>query len=237
MRKNRLLLAVLGGAALTSISSCSFFERKSANDFDGAFEMYEAFFKETYEYDNMKVVMEFDDSFITEYICASTSYSIDSKDGKNTWAFLNKDGWKTVAYKYEKSEQDGLLHSTPEDQYEYSASAYENNYKSFIRYVDYLGSLKETLTKEQVKGLSIEAKKENLGEDNALFTLKIVDPTEKDSKNQFKYELKAESENGLVRTIKSYRNDSNEPSNLEVTIIYSGVKSIEVPDITDWKRI
>ena len=65
MRKNRLLLAVLGGAALTSISSCSFFERKSANDFDGAFEMYEAFFKETYEYDNMKVVMEFDDSFIT----------------------------------------------------------------------------------------------------------------------------------------------------------------------------
>ena len=233
MRKTKLLLGALSIAAIMPLASCGL-ERTDANDFQGTCEMYKAFFEKTYEYDNMKVVMDLGDGrFRTEYICASTSHSIDSNDNLHTWAFFNRDGWKTVAYEYDFESQTGKTHW-----FKYDSKEYGTEYKSFISYIDVLGSVEANFIHypELEDQAVFEAKKENLGDEKTRLKFTIGARTiENNTKNWLTYV--AEAEHGLVTRVSYSTIDMDEgvvDRSTVITFSYGGIKSIEVPDITGW---
>lgn len=230
MRKTKLLVSALSVAAILPLSSCGL-ERTNAKDYEGTLEMYRAFFEKTYEYDNMKVVMDLGDGrFRTEYICASTSHSIDSGNDLDTWAFLNKDGWKTVAYEYNESKY---------HYFKYNAEDYGVEYKNFISYIDFLESYKDAVkaNPELEKEAVFDAKKDNLGEEKTRFTLKISRHTDEGDKHLLSFV--ADAEHGLVRNVTYSTKDLDEgvvSRSITLSFSYGAVKSIDIPDITGWEE-
>ena len=244
MRKTKLLVSALSVAAILPLSSCGL-ERTNANDFQGTYEMYRAFFEKTYEYDNMKVVMDLGGGrFRTEYICASTSHSVDSDTHRDTWAYLNKDGWKTVAYQYTPSAP-----ATQEHWYKYNANDYQTEYKSYIKYINFLDVCKyelehdsEGLMQHWFENTEFDTRKEDLGDGKSRLTVKGA-YYEYGTDEKSSVDFVAEAENGLVKKIiyktsetSDYDDDLKIVSNVLVTISYGGVKSIELPDITGWEE-
>ena len=236
MRKTKLLIGALSFASILSLSSCGF-EKTDARDFEGTLEMYKAFFKRTYEYDNMRVVLDLgNEGFRTEYICASASHTIDSSEDMDTWAFVNKDGWKTVACEYGLETPDGKNHW-----YMYDTDEYQKEYKSFVSYINYLDKIEETLKEpssevaEGYKKVLFKAKKEDLGDEKARFSAEMwVD----DENRKDRIVFIAESERCLVSKVDySFFNASGELSrHVSATFSYGGVKPIDIPDITGWPQ-
>ena len=230
MRKTKLLVSALSVAAILPLSSCGL-ERTNAKDYEGTLEMYRAFFEKTYEYDNMKVVMDLGDGrFRTEYICASTSHSIDSGNDLDTWAFLNKDGWKTVAYEYNE---------TKYHYFKYNAEDYGVEYKNFISYIDFLESYKDAVKANPAleEEAIFDAKKDNLGEEKTRFTLKISRHTDEGDKHWLSFV--ADAEHGLVRNVTYSTMDPYAgvvSRSIAMSFSYGAVKSIDIPDITGWEE-
>lgn len=233
MRKTKLMLGALAIASAISLSSCGF-ERTNAQDYEGTLEMYTAFFKKTFEYDNMKVVMDLEGGvFRTEYICASTSHSIDSNTDLETWAYLNKDGWKTVAYEYDLESVTGKTHW-----FKYDAASYKEEYKNFISYINIMKNYEDELERDPslAEHTIWDTKREDLGKGKARFDLTV---SKKDSvkKGEEGMRFVALSENGLVTKVTIARfgeKIGDDDFSRVITFTYGGVKSIAIPDVTGW---
>ena len=233
MRKTKLLVSALSVAAILPLSSCGL-ERTNAKDYEGTLEMYKAFFEKTYEYDNMKVVINMEDGgFRTEYIRTSTSHTIDSNTDLDTWAFLNEDGWKTVAYEYNFESQTGKTHW-----FKYDASSYEEEFKNYISYIDFTKTFEKAVELDpSVKDETIfEAKKENREDGRAYFEVMVYKRVE-DADDQHWMTFQADSEDGLVTRVAISTFDPDDGEKLRrINFEYACVKPIDIPDITGWEK-
>ena len=231
MRKSKLMLSTLAILSCMPLTSCGV---ERTNSYEGTLEMYKAFFEKTYEYDNMKVVINLEDGgFRTEYIRASTSHTIDSNTDLDTWAFLNEDGWKTVAYEYNFESPTSKTHW-----FKYDASSYEEEFKNYIGYIDFTKSFEKVLEidpsfKDEI---AFEAKKENLGDGKAHFEVKATNLVKEDGQERW-MTFSADSEDGLVSRVDISTFDSDDGEKFRrINFEYACVKPIDIPDITGWEK-
>ncbi len=236
MKKNRLLIGLLAAGALCQVTGCSL-EKTAANDWEGLYEMYQNFFKKTYEQTNMTIDFYHDGvkKEWTEQIRDNTCHII-SENG-DIWAWLNEVDTKIVGYQ---------LSFEGSDSHYYIANdkLYEETYKAYIGRLSILDDANEKMEegldyedREKFANSTFSAEKKDLGNDLTSFTC-TIDTKAFGTFKGSSFVFHAEAKEGLVTKVSFTGVDLGDEDTMSrhvFKITYNNVSKIKIPDITGWE--
>ena len=261
MRKTKVLFVTLVAGALTSLGGCNFSLdgettwEYEADTLEGAYELYQGFFKDTFAHTNMTVTSPTGSSAFTESVLGTSDHFLYLDGSTETWAFIDKDGNKMGAVRYQSGE--GSEKSTSE--YKVTGEEYyKTYYKSYKIYVSFLETLYnaaqgdlDSEEKESLKRTSVSAVEKGKGTfsvgseeatSESVFECNVTIKDEEGKENN-KVSMKAEAKNGLVSkvtrnswvlVIDEEGNKTERSSSITLNFTYDDVEKIEIPDVSDW---
>lgn len=221
MKTLKTILAIaLSLAMISALCACSIKVggeetwEYSADTKEGCEQLFNDFFKKTFENTNQVVTVKGNGSLVsTETIDGTSDCITYSTTGAYTYSFI-KDGEYIYALKDNDSQQ---YYMVGEENYSYGYFVYRNS-------IDILADVPED-------GVTFACEVKGSSEDgNSTNSLTLEITTDEGS-----VKITATSENDLVKTVTIVTNDGGETRTTEMTFEY-GNASVTLPDISDWEK-
>ncbi len=270
MKKTKLLIGTLSTVLCLSLASCDtrpFYELITG--FEASRDAFNECLENTFNHKNMTITYEnhHERTEYKEMVLGDTSYLFAEQyvysEGKGwfyvtvlqTWCFVNENGEKIVA-KEETPWNEGTGTTSLTQQYYCGEKAYEENYKSYIRYFDFVNKVEEWIEpfvstsegKENYDNTSIYWEKYNytvknpddLGDMFVYWSRYLGDDEDEeiyahiwggvDRKTDLCFQ--ASSSFNLPDGCGPYNGDY---TSVTFQMTYDDVKKIDIPDISGWE--